>query len=96
MAAVETPRAVQIAIADLTERIEALETQLAHAQAAALTGKRPAKAPAQGKARWLESARFANACQGTCSGRVEKGERAWYVPGVGVYHEKCAPPEARA
>lgn len=85
---------------DLQERMDALELEVARMKrkngangAQTNGGGRPERKP-NGKPRWLESARFANACQGSCGGRVEQGERAYYVPGVGVYHATCAPAEA--
>lgn len=55
--------------------------------------------PRQG--RWLESARYDNACAGACKGRVQQGERCWYEPKTAsdkarVFHEKCAPAHATA
>lgn len=101
MAATETPRAQQVALTRMAERMDELEAEVAELRAsigqrmkAATNGTPTATAP-KGKARWLDAARFANGCQGACKGRVEKGERCWYVPGVGVYHEACAPAEAR-
>lgn len=99
MAATETPRAEQVTLELMAERMDALEAEVAALRADtqrkianAQKGTRPpAQAKEPGKGRWLDSARFANACQGTCGGRVQKGERAWYVPNVGVYHEACAP-----
>lgn len=102
MAATETPRAQQVALTKMAERMDDLEAEIAdlresfkrrieHAQ-------QPAQQPARanGKAKWLDSARYANACQGAgCNGRVQKGERCYYVPGTGVYHEACAPAGAK-
>jgi hypothetical protein len=101
VAATETPRAQQVALTRMAERMNELEAEVAELRASiaqrmkAATNDKP-KATPKGKARWLESARYANACQGAgCNGRVEKGERCWYVPGVGVYHPPCAPAGAR-
>lgn len=47
------------------------------------------------EARWLASTRFAQACP-NCSGEVPTGSRAWYDPKQGLFHETCAPSEARA
>lgn len=45
------------------------------------------------EARWLASAKFPQACP-SCSGQVTAGERAWYDPKRGLWHERCAPAEA--
>lgn len=47
------------------------------------------------EARWLASTRFRQACP-NCSGEVPTGSRAWYDPKQGLFHEGCAPAEARA
>lgn len=83
---------------ELAERMDALEllvAQLTRKQGLKTNGSNGngSRKPA-GKPRWLDSAKYANACQGGCSGRVEQGQRCWYVPGVGVFHEACAPANA--
>lgn len=99
MATKETPRALQVALAELTERVEALEQ--ANEQGLALAAAVQQHAPTQrtrkpnGEPRWLPEARFESACKGNCGGRVQKGERAYYVPGVGTYHQACAPAGAK-
>lgn len=85
---------------ELHERVEHLEELIA------LHTRQLAKAPAPEQAkekggRWLDHARYANACAGKCKGRVEAGERCWYVPRsattkAAIYHEACAPAEAKA
>ena len=96
MAATETPRARQVTLELMAERMDALEAEVAALRASIARRKAAlTNGAAKDKGRWLESARYPNACQGACKGRVQQGERCWYVPGVGVYHEACAPAEAR-
>lgn len=52
-----------------------------------------AKTARRTDARWLNETRFPNPCV-SCQCTVDKGERAWYQPKRGVWHAKCAPPEA--
>lgn len=102
VAKVTIEQLVDEAMREVHERMAALEEALANAQAATAangTGAKRAVAKdrltgGNGRPRWLDSARYANRCQGACGGRVEQGERCWYVPGQGVWHEACAPAEA--
>jgi hypothetical protein len=81
------------AMRELREQMAALERVTNEAIAGLPPAKRAqhAPAPANGRPRWLDAARYANKCAADCGDRVQKGERAWYVPGVGIYHESCAP-----
>lgn len=98
MAATETPRAHQVALERMAERMDELEAEVADLRASLKRRVEGAKQPtrANGKPKWLDSAKYANACQGAgCNGRVQQGERCYYVPGTGVYHEACAPAGAK-
>lgn len=81
---------------DLEAAVERLDLLVAR-----ITRKHGLEEPAAKPGRWLEQARYANACSGACKGRVEQGERCWYVPKSAtskalIYHEACAPAEAKA
>lgn len=75
----------ELNVHDMLVRIEG-DPEAHEERAAAKTARRT-------DARWLESTRFPNPCV-SCQCTVEKGERAWYQPKKGVWHAKCAPPEA--
>ena len=88
---------------DLADRVAHLEGVVAKAMRVTGTGKPKRKSDGahtngdtkpRGPARWLEHARFPNKCLGPCGGHVAQGERCWYEPGKGVWHEACAPAHA--
>jgi hypothetical protein len=91
---------------DLRERVEELEATIARVQrtnGASANGTRAKRSIAKdkltggnGQPRWLPHARFASKCQANCGDPVHQGERVWYEPGVGVWHESCAPATAVA
>jgi hypothetical protein len=85
---------------ELREQMAALEkltnAAIASLPPAARAKYEPKADKPKGSPRWLDGARYANKCAGECGDRVQRGERAWFVPGVGIYHESCAPAEAHA